>query len=51
VKPAANELKLILKIRNVVPKLLLTGVFSRHVVPELLFWQQQRDDVVARTPD
>jgi hypothetical protein len=36
-----------LKISNVVPALLLSGVSSRYVVPELLFEQQLRDDVVA----
>jgi len=38
---------MILKTRNVVPALLRAGVFSRNVVPELLFGQQLRDDVVV----
>jgi hypothetical protein len=36
-----------MKTRNDVPELLLTAVFSRHVVPELLPQQQRRDDVAA----
>jgi hypothetical protein len=37
--------KWILKNRAVVPLLLLTGVFGRYVVPELLSWQPHRDYV------
>jgi len=36
-----------LKNRNVVPQLLLTGVFGRYVVPELLLPQQRWADVVV----
>jgi len=36
---------LILKNSNVVPQLLLTGISGRHVVPELLACQLQRDYV------
>ena len=40
-----------MKNRNVVPKLLLTGVFDRDVVPKLLSWQLHRDYVaVAKGP-
>jgi hypothetical protein len=34
-------------VSNVVPALLLTAVSGRYVVPELLLWQQERDDVVV----
>ena len=37
----------ILKNRNVVSELLLTGVFDRDVVPESLAWQLLRDDVAV----
>src|SRR5215472_13552123 len=38
-----------MKGSDVVPELLLGPVFSRYVVPELLPWRQQRDDVAAET--
>jgi len=43
----ATQTKWILKNRNVVPELLLTGVSDRNVVPELLAWQLQRDYVAV----
>jgi hypothetical protein len=36
-----------LKINNVVPELLLTGVSGRDVAPELLCWQLLKDYVAV----
>jgi hypothetical protein len=43
----ATEAKWILKNHNVVPELLLIGVWGRYVVPELLLPQLQQDYVAV----
>jgi hypothetical protein len=43
----ATDSEWILKNRNVVPELLLTGVSGRYAVPELLLLQLQRDYVAV----